>query len=70
MPQQLTLSPYEKEVSLYMINAYIDLFRKSGFPVIRIYHTDKEYGPFPGTPEFEFPEKVTILPDDQKVVKI
>jgi nicotinamidase/pyrazinamidase len=59
----------EKEFTMYAINAYIDLFRKNGFPVIRIYHTDKEYGPFPGTPEFEFPDEVKILPEDPKVVK-
>lgn len=59
----------EKEVAMYMINAYIDMFRKNGFPVIRIYHTDKTYGPFPGTPEFGFPEVVTILPDDPEVIK-
>lgn len=59
----------EKEVSMYMINAFIDLFRKNGYPVIRIYHTDKEYGPLSGTAEFEFPEEVKILPDDLKVIK-
>lgn len=56
-------------IPMYAINAYIDLFRKNGFPIIRIYHSDKDYGPFPGTPEFEFPEEVTILPDDPKVIK-
>jgi nicotinamidase-related amidase len=59
----------EKDIAMYAINVYIDLFRKSGFPVVRVYHSDKEYGPFPGTPEFEFPEEVTILPDDPKVIK-
>lgn len=56
-------------IPMYAINAYIDMFRKKGFPVIRIYHSDKDYGPFPGTPGFEFPETVNILPDDPKVVK-
>jgi nicotinamidase-related amidase len=59
----------EKDIALYAINVYIDLFRKNGFPVVRVYHSSKEDGPFPGTPEFEFPETVTILPDDPKVVK-
>lgn len=59
----------DKEFAMYAINTYIDLFRKYGFPVIRIYHTDKDFGPFPGTPEFEFPEEVTILPDDPRVIK-
>ena len=59
----------EKEVSMYMINAFIDLFRKNGCPVVRIYHTDKDYGVIEGTPEFEFPEDVHILPDDPQVIK-
>ena len=42
----------EKSLAIYAINAYIDLFRKYGFPVVRVYHTDKDYGPVPGTPEF------------------
>ena len=56
-------------IPMYAINAYIELFRKNGFPIIRIYHSDKDYGPFPGTPEFEFPQGVKILPDDPKVIK-
>ncbi len=56
-------------IPMYAINAYIDLFRKNGFPIIRIYHSDKDYGPFPGTPEFEFPKEINILPDDPKVIK-
>jgi nicotinamidase/pyrazinamidase len=56
-------------IPMYAINAYIGLFRKYGFPIIRIYHSDKDYGPFPGTPEFEFPEEINILPDDPRVIK-
>jgi nicotinamidase-related amidase len=63
MDQQDTAIP------MYAINAYIDLFRISGFPIIRIYHSDKDNGPFPGTPEFEYPESVKIQPDDPKVIK-
>ncbi len=58
-----------KEFSMYVINAYIDIFRNAGFPIVRIYHSDKNAGPFPGTPEFEFPEDVKILPTDPKVIK-
>jgi nicotinamidase-related amidase len=56
-------------IPIYAINVYMDEFRKRGFPVILIYHSDKDYGPFPGTPEFEFPQGVKILPDDPKVIK-
>ena len=51
------------------INALIDLFRKHGFPVIRVYHTSGEYGVIPGTDGFEFPATVKILPTDPKVIK-
>jgi nicotinamidase-related amidase len=59
----------DKEIALYIINAYIDLFRKHGFPVIRVYHYSKEFGPEKGTEGFEFPETVNILPEDPKVIK-
>jgi nicotinamidase-related amidase len=58
-----------KAFAMYAINAYIDGFREGGFPIVRIYHSDKTAGPFPGTPEFEFPEDIHILPDDPKVIK-
>lgn len=58
-----------KDFTFYVINAYIDGFRNAGLPVVRIYHSDPKFGPFPDTPEFEFPEEIHILPDDQKVIK-
>jgi nicotinamidase-related amidase len=59
----------EKEVGLYMINALIQLFRESGFPVIRVYHTDPKSGPNPGTEAFEYPKSVLIKPEDPKIIK-
>jgi nicotinamidase-related amidase len=59
----------DKEVGLYYINEYIKLFRSYGYPVIRIYHYSKEYGPEQGTEQFEFPSTVLIKPDDPKVIK-
>ena len=59
----------EKEMGLYVINAYIDLFRKYNFPVIRIYHSSPEEGPAQGTKEFEFPDTIKINPDDPQVIK-
>jgi len=52
-----------------VINFYIELFRKNGFPIIRVYHTDPQYGPKPGSEAFEFPASVAIKPDDPKIVK-
>ncbi len=59
----------DKEVGLYYINALIDLFRSEGYPIIRIYHYDKENGPKPDSELFEFPGTVSIKADDAKVIK-
>ena len=60
----------EKEVSLYMINVFIDLFRKNGFPVIQVHHTDPASGiPAPGSEAFQFPATVQIKSDDPLVIK-
>ncbi len=56
------------KATLY-INAYIQLFRHYGYPVIRVYHTEPGSGPAPGTEAFEFSEDILVLPDDPKVVK-
>lgn len=59
----------EKEKAFYFINLLIDLFRKNNFPVIRIYHSNVETGPLPGTDEFEFPEAIKISPEDPRIIK-
>jgi nicotinamidase-related amidase len=59
----------EKEMAMANINSYIELFRSHGYPIIRVYHFSKEYGPKQGTDEFEFPTSVLIKPDDPKVIK-
>ncbi len=59
----------ERDVSLYMINALIELFRSHGYPIIRIYHFSEEFGPKPDAEAFEFPGSVSIKPDDPKIVK-
>ena len=59
----------ERETAMWQINSYIEFFRNHGCPVIRIYHTSKEYGVVPGTDQFEFPASVLIKPDDPKVIK-
>ncbi len=59
----------EKEVAMVNINYYIQFFRSHGFPIIRIYHYSKQFGPEQGTEQFEFPTSVLIKPDDPKVIK-
>jgi nicotinamidase-related amidase len=63
MPQE------DVEVAFYYINNLIGLFRSNGFPVIRIYHHDKEMGPHPDTEQFEFPSRINIKSDDPRVIK-
>jgi len=73
MDIQNAFMPYmddeDTKMAMLMINATIDLFRKHGLPVIRVYHTDPESGPTPGTEPFEFPETVRIQDTDPMVVK-
>ena len=59
----------DKEVGLYMINAFIDMFRKNGFPVIRVHHTDLANGPAQGSEGFQFPATVQVKSDDPMVIK-
>jgi nicotinamidase-related amidase len=59
----------DKELALMMVNATIELFRAHDLPVIRVYHTDPDRGPAPGSEGFEFPSTIRVKPDDPKVVK-
>ncbi|TSA29787.1 MAG: cysteine hydrolase [Bacteroidetes bacterium] len=51
------------------INAYIWLFRQHNLPVIRVYHTDSEWGPEPGSEEFAFPKTFNTEESDPLVIK-
>jgi len=59
----------DKKIGMEHINWAIALFRDNGFPVIRVYNTDPQQGPAPGSEAFEFPKSVAIKDDDPKVVK-
>lgn len=59
----------EREQALAAINGYISMFRLYKLPVIRIYHTDPQGGPPPGSEPFEFAKSVLIQDGDAKVVK-
>jgi len=59
----------EKGTTLEMINWAIWLARKNNIPVIRVYHTDPEWGPKPGTEEFEYEKSLQVKEDDPKVIK-
>ena len=59
----------EKDLALKIINGAIWLFRQHDLPVIRVYHSDPQFGPKPGDEDFEFPESVIINDNDPKVIK-
>jgi nicotinamidase-related amidase len=59
----------DKGNAVFFINLLIDLFRKHNFPIIRIYHHNKENGPRPNTEEFEYPSSVTIKSEDIQLIK-
>ncbi len=63
------MSEQDRKFSLEMINYAIGLFRESGFPVIRIYHTDLKAGPEPGSEGFEFPKTAAVRSDDLMIIK-
>ncbi len=65
----LPMMSSDKDMAMEYINALIGLFRKNGYPVIRVYHSSEEYGVMQGAEGFEFPETVKILPGDAKVIK-
>jgi nicotinamidase-related amidase len=44
-------------------------FRQQGFLVIRVYHTDPNYGPKPDSDEFKFHSSIEIDEKDLKIIK-
>lgn len=59
----------EKDLALRITNGAIWLFHQHDLPVIRVYHSDPQFGPKPGDEDFEFPESVIIKEEDTKVIK-
>lgn len=59
----------EKNHALNLINGSIWLFRQHGLPIIRVYHTDPQWGPKPDEEDFQFPSSIIIEDDDPKIVK-
>lgn len=55
--------------AVYFINEAIAFFREKNLPIIAIQHIDKAKGLVPGTPGFEMPESLSILPTDRHIYK-
>jgi len=64
-----TIPPRDKELAIFFINLLIKLFRNQDFPIIRIYHHNKENGPRPNTEEFEYPASILIKQEDIQIIK-
>lgn len=64
-----TVPPRDKELATFFINLLIGLFRKHDFPIIRIYHQNKESGPIPGTEDFDYASSVLINTEDTQIIK-
>ena len=63
------MSEDDKKMGMEIINGAIYMFRQHNLPIIRVYHTDPNWGPKPGTEPFEFPKSVIIKDDDPQVIK-
>lgn len=63
------MSAADRELAPKMVNYAIQIFRKFGLPVIRIYHSEPNQGPNPGTKEFEFSQDIEISNDMPQIVK-
>jgi len=63
------MSKSDQDLAIEMMNWAIWVFRQNDLPVIRIYHTDPEWGPQPGTTNFEFHDSLKVADDDPKFIK-
>jgi len=63
------MSKKDQGLALEMMNWAIWVFRQNDLPVVRIYHTDLEWGPQPGSSNFEFHDSLKVTEDDYKIIK-
>lgn len=59
----------EQTTSMRLVNGAIWKFRENNLPIIRVYHTDPQWGPAPDSEGFQFPESVIVEEGDPMVVK-
>ena len=63
------MSESDQKIAPKYINGAIWLFRQHNLPVIRVYHTEPEWGPEPGSEDFAFPETINTEESDPQVIK-
>lgn len=59
----------DRKTAPMTINAAIWYFRQRGFPVIRIYHTDPQWGPAIDSEGFQFAPEIAVRDEDVRVIK-
>lgn len=55
--------------AIYFINQAIAFCREKNLPIIVVQHVEEAEGLVPGTPGFELPEALKILPSDRRIHK-
>jgi nicotinamidase-related amidase len=63
------MSQEDQDKAIMMMNWSMWVFRQYDLPVIRVYHTSEEYGPKPGTPEFQFADSLKVMETDPMIIK-
>jgi len=63
------MSQDDQESAIEMMNWSIWVFRHYDLPIIRIYHTSEDWGPEPGTEEFQFHDSLKVVDDDPMIIK-
>jgi nicotinamidase-related amidase len=64
-----SMSEQDKKVAMETIPYLIDLFRKSGYPVITVYHHELGTDFKPGMEAFEFPKTIPVAKNDPRIIK-
>jgi nicotinamidase-related amidase len=59
----------DRKTAPMTINAAIWYFRQRGFPVIRVYHTDPQWGPAIDSEGFQFAPDIAVRDEDVRVIK-
>lgn len=59
----------DRKTAPMTINAAIWYFRQRGFPVVRIYHTDPQWGPAIDSEGFQFAPDIAVRDEDVRVIK-
>jgi nicotinamidase-related amidase len=63
------MAEQDQKIAPEIINVAIGFFRQRSLPIIRIYHTQADWGPKPDTPGFHFIASVKTSEEDRQIIK-